>query len=211
MANKKNGALIPESQHLINADFYKGLENTIKEKHENVSSFITPKAQVKRRADGFDYVEEAYMRKLLNDHYPVWSWEIKKYEFLGDKWAIVHGMLTILDDGVKRTFDAVAGHRVVTSRQTGEYVNISNDIKSANSDAFKVAVNRLCNVSDDVYRKQIVDLSLTTEQVEKIEGMLKGLDEKTIRSIRLGITEQTIHQNNLEKTIQRIEHLKGVN
>ena len=31
---------------------------------------------------GFDYVDEAYMRHQLNTHYPIWKWEIIKYEFI---------------------------------------------------------------------------------------------------------------------------------
>ena len=80
-----------------------------------------------------------------------------KYETLGDK-AVVHGRLKVMDEGVPRSFDSVAAHRIAVSRNGG-YVDLAM-IKAANSDAFKVAVNRLCNVADDVYRKQYLDKTL---------------------------------------------------
>ena len=52
------------------------------------------------------------MRALLNEHFPIWSWEIIKYEVLGDVEIIVHGRLTIADEGLPRNFDAVASHRI---------------------------------------------------------------------------------------------------
>ena len=53
-------------------------------KHQKVSEQPTPQEVVKNR-NGFDYVDEGYMRFKLNQHYPIWSWEIIKYETLGDK------------------------------------------------------------------------------------------------------------------------------
>ena len=65
------------------------LENIII-KHNDISQRDTPKPYIETRADGFDYVDEGYMRKVLNENFPVWSWEVKKYEFIGDKAIAVH-------------------------------------------------------------------------------------------------------------------------
>ena len=51
-------------------------------KHQKVSEEPTPSDVVKSR-NGFDYVDEGYMRWRLNQHYPVWSWEVIKYEIAG--------------------------------------------------------------------------------------------------------------------------------
>jgi len=108
------------------------------------------------------------MRWRLNQHYPIWSWEVIKYETLGDKAIVVHGRLKIIDEGVPRSFDSVAAHRIAQARSGAGYVDLGNDLKAANSDAFKVAVNRLCNVADDVYRKQYIDKTLSQNQYDKL-------------------------------------------
>ena len=108
-------------------------ETILQDKHNNVSNIPTPRAFIKDKG-GFDYVDEAYMRHLLNNHYPIWKWDIVKYEFIGDKVIVIHGRLTIIDNGVERHFDSVAAHRIA-SNQKG-YVDLGNDLKGANSDAF---------------------------------------------------------------------------
>ena len=95
--------------------------------HKNITATKTPAFYVKDKG-GVDYVEEGYMRAMLSEHFPVWSWEIVKYEFIGDKAISVHGRLMIEDNGVLRSFDAVASHRI--AKNAKGYVNISNDIKN---------------------------------------------------------------------------------
>ena len=145
------------------------------------------------------------MRKLLNDNFGVWSWDIIKYELLGDKVIVVHGKLTISDCGVVRHYDSLAAHRVAVSKTTGDYVDISNDLKSANTDAFKVAVNRLCNIADDVYRKQVADISLSEKQLEEIDMLLRQIesDEYTSKINNL-IDNKSINSSNYDATIKRL-------
>ncbi len=180
-------------------------EDILQSKHSNVSSIPTPKAFVKDKG-GFDYVDEAYMRHQLNTHYPIWKWEIIKYEFVGDKAIIVHGRLTIIDHGVERHFDSVAAHRIASNSKG--YVDIGNDLKAANSDCFKVAVNRLCNVADDVYRKKIPDLRLTEEQRDEIGRALDGIDHVTIGKVSDGMESLEINSTNYEATIKKLEQIK---
>ena len=170
------------------------LEADVINKHSDISNIDTPKYYVKQQ-QGFDYVDEAYMRHLLNTHYPIWKWEIVKYEFIGD-------------NGVERHFDSVDAHRIA-SNQKG-YVDIGNDLKSANTDCFKVAVNRLCNIADDVYRKRIEDITLDSDQKKTINSKLKELkDESIIKKIKLGIERMTINKTNYDKTIEKINKYIG--
>ena len=180
-------------------------EQNLQDKHDFVSNIPTPKAFVKDKG-GFDYVDEAYMRHQLNTHYPIWKWEIVKYEFVGDKAIIVHGKLTIVDHGVERHFDSVAAHRIA-SNQKG-YVDIGNDLKAANSDCFKVAVNRLCNIADDVYRKLIPDLNLEDHQKETILGLLDGLNSATVGNVKAGMKDLSINSMNYEATIRKLQTIK---
>jgi len=182
-------------------------EKNIIGKHEDLSNIDTPKFYVKDK-NGMDYVEEGFMRSILNKHYPIWNWEIVKYEILGDKWIVVHGKLTIVDEGVPRYYDAIASHRIQRSKKTGDYVDIGNDMKSANSDAFKVALNRLCNIADDVYRKRVEDITLTETQIKEIENILSNVKDKTIVSkVTAGIGNMSINKNNFDGTIRKLKTL----
>ena len=181
-------------------------EDNLQSKHDFVSNIATPKAFVKDKG-GFDYVDEAYMRNQLNSHYPIWKWEIIKYEFIGDKAISLHGRLTIIDHGVERHFDSVAAHRIASNERG--YVDLGNDLKAANSDCFKVAVNRLCNIADDVYRKIIPDLTLSEEQKEKILGLTDGMNSATVGNVKAGIEGLEINSLNYEATIRKLEQIKG--
>ena len=195
-----------EQKDIVNgqSNFLVDAEQILNTKHNDVSNIPTPKAFVKDKG-GFDYVDEAYMRNQLNAHYPIWKWEIIKYEFVGDKAILIHGRLTIIDHGIERHFDSVAAHRIAVSKSTGDYVDISNDLKSANTDAFKVAVNRLCNIADDVYRKQVADISLTKEQLDEIDLLLRQIesDEYTMKINQL-IDNKSINSSNYDATIKRL-------
>ena len=189
---------------LVQLTDFEKVSNEINNRHKKMSETITPKVYVKAK-QGFDYVDEAYMRYLLNENYPGWSWEIIKYEFIGDKAISVHGRLKIIDSGLPRTYDSIAAHRIAVSKSTGDYVDISNDLKSANTDAFKVAVNRLCNIADDVYRKQVADISLSEKQLEEIDMLLRQIesDEYTSKINDL-IDNKSINSSNYDATIKRL-------
>ena len=183
------------------------LEAEVISKHEKVSQLDTPNYYIKQQ-QGFDYVDEGYMRHLLNLHYPIWKWEIIKYEFIGDKSIAVHGRLTIVDNGVERHFDSIDAHRIASNDKG--YVDIGNDLKSANTDCFKVAVNRLCNIADDVYRKRIEDITLSDKQEANIKSKLKVIKDKaSVVRIQTGIEKMTINSTNYDATMRKIETLIG--
>jgi len=174
----------------------------IKQKHQEISKKTTHPLYVKKKGD-FDFVDEGWMRQVLNDNFPVWSWEVIKYEFLGKEAVSVHGRLMIVDEGQPRYFDALAAHRITISKQgenAGAYVDLGNDMKSANTEAFKVACNRLCNISDDVYRKSV----LSEEQLDTIEGMIPLLDGQTKRKVREGIGKHTINPGTFDSIMERL-------
>ena len=176
-------------------------------KHQQVSQDPTPQDVVKSR-NGFDYVDEGYMRWRLNQHYPIWSCEVVKYETLGDKAIVVHGRLKVIDEGVPRSFDAVAAHRIAQARSGSGYVDLGNDLKAANSDAFKVAVNRLCNVADDVYRKQYVDKSLNKEQSDYLYLCMSQMDTGEAKKVEAALVSGKINKDNYDKVIDKLK--KGV-
>jgi len=199
----KNGK---KNMALINPQIME-METSVVLKHDNVSNIDTPNYYIKQQ-QGFDYVDEGYMRHMLNLHYPIWRWEIVKYEFIGDKAISVHGRLTIVDNGIERHFDAVDAHRIASNEKG--YVDIGNDLKSANTDCFKVAVNRLCNIADDVYRKRIEDVSLDESETNRIKAKLKKVKSKEVVSkIEASIDKMAINKTNLDATMRRLETIIG--
>jgi hypothetical protein len=183
-------------------------EKDLFSKHRNISAEKTPKHYVKRRPDGLDYVEESYMREKLNEHYPLWSWVISKTEFLGAEWCIVSGELQVAIDGAVRKFGSVGAARVQFKRgqpHTAENViDIDKNLASANTNAFKRAISRLCNIADDVYRKHVEDVSLTDKQEETISQYLNGVDSKVVNQVNKGVKEGSITSQNFDATIRRL-------
>jgi len=178
-------------------------------KHQHVSEIPTPQDVVKSK-NGFDYVDEGYMRWRLNQHYPIWSWEVVKYETLGDKAIVVHGRLKVMDEGVPRSFDSVAAHRIAVARSGSGYVDLGNDLKAANSDAFKVAVNRLCNVADDVYRKQYVDKRLGDVQVNNLMDVIADMEnKKEADQVYDALKSGKINQDNYDKVMSKLTGAKN--
>tara|TARA_X000001036_G_C20551052_1_gene754405 strand:+ start:388 stop:1053 length:666 start_codon:yes stop_codon:yes gene_type:complete len=184
----------------------------IRQKRQAISDRTTPKPFIERKGDGFDYVDEAYMRKQLNDFYPVWSWKIDKSDMLGSEWCIVTGTLSIVDAGVPRTFSSIGAARVQFKKgqphSAENVVDIDKNVASANTNAFKRAINRLCNIADDVYQKQVKDISIGEDQKESIKAMMEGLDGKVQESILKGIEDQTINSENINPVIDKIKKLK---
>ena len=180
-------------------------EKILSTKHSTISDVPTPKTFIKQKA-GFDYVDEAYMRNQLNKYFPIWKWEILKYEFIGDKVITVHGRLTIIDNGIERHFDSVDAHRIAVSRDGGNYVDLGNDLKAANTDAFKVAVNRLCNIADDVYRKNIPNLVLSLEQISDITDLSQEVGNYEV--IEPKLQDLSINSINYEATMRKLKQMK---
>jgi hypothetical protein len=136
------------------------------------SNTKTPDAKVKQKA-GFDYVTEGYLRNQLSKHFPTWSWipaGNNPVQFLGSEWIIVTGNLVVDDHGVKRTFMSPGSARVMFKSgapHTAENViDIDKNVAAANTNGFKRAVNRLCNIADDVYRK--IESEWMTEEQEAV-------------------------------------------
>ena len=185
------------------------LEQHLRKQKQNISSISTPKPFVKRRPDGLDYVEEKYMRDQLNEHFPVWSWEIKETQFLGSEWVIVTGELQILDNSIPRKFSSIGATRIQFKKgkeHTPEnVVDIDKNVASANTNAFKRAINRLCNVCDDVYKKQLEDYGLSDSQKKKISGIASKISDARCEEINNLIEEQSISTINFDAAVRKLE------
>lgn len=175
----------------------------IKAGHDEISSRPTPAYYIEERQN-FEYVDEAFIRNVLNECFPIWNWEIIEWKVVEGGSIAVHGRLIIDDCGVIRSYDAIASHRIALSRDGGGHVDFGNDLKSANTDCFKVAVNRLCNVSDDIYRKSV----LNEAQLDTIEGLIEQLPEASLqRKIIEGIKKKNINATNYDSSVERLQQI----
>ena len=194
---------------------YGTTKEAIQETHRIASAGRTPATQIKKRPDGYDYVEEGYMRKKLNDIYPIWSWELDEIQFLGGEWVWARGTLIIDDHGVVRKYGAAASHRITYKRgvpHTPEnIIDIGNNIKASNSDAFKVAANRLCNIADDVYRKQVeLPIPLTDKQKEIIVTLLEKIGNHALSAkVTMQLADGKIHSVNYKAAMDKLNKMKG--
>jgi hypothetical protein len=145
------------------------------EDYMNISRQKTPQYDrngekiIKQRPwDNLDYVPEGYMRKKLDRYFPGWSWlPVGETQVLVALWwVIVDGQLAIIDPrlvsmGINppyRYFRGNGGARIAFKKDqppsAASIVDLDKVVKSANSEALKVAINRLTFICDDVYGKR---------------------------------------------------------
>jgi hypothetical protein len=179
------------------------LKKAITAKHKKVSDMETPNHFVKKKM-GMDYCEYSYMREIAEKEYPGWSWEIISEEMLGTEAYKVHGRLTYFD-GKWRRGDAVAAHRVQKKRGTGEFVDIGNDVKAANTDCIKKALNMYLNIADDVYRNQVEDLELSDEKKDAILEIAGECSKMRLEEIKKLIDNHTINNANYNASYAKLQ------
>tara|TARA_R110002020_G_scaffold130237_2_gene291446 strand:- start:3866 stop:4465 length:600 start_codon:yes stop_codon:yes gene_type:complete len=173
--------------------------------HKAIGKIRTPKGLIKKK-QGFDYVELNYMKNMANEQFPGWSWTIIKSEALGSNAYVVHGRLKWLDNGLWREGDMVAAHRIQTkSGDSSTFVDIGNDIKSANTDCIKKALNVYMDIAADVYRSE--DPTLDDNQYKKLMEKANKLDTDTAYSIAKKIENQEINSSNYKAALAKLERL----
>ena len=207
----KEQANKPVSQQPSQIEMVRQAEKHLSEKHKHISEISTPKQEIKDKA-GMDYVEEKYMRSMLNKYFSVWSWVVQDTQFLGSEWCIVTGELQVMDVTFNRKFGSVGAARIMFKRgeaHTPENViNVDHNVASANTNAFKRAVNRLCNIADDVYRKEMVDYDLSQEQIEKYKEFANAIKSKNKREAALEFLEGGgLHSGNYDGAVKKVNRI----
>jgi hypothetical protein len=190
----------------VNLDIIQDSLKNITNQHKNVGKIETPKGLVKKKM-GFDYVELSYMKKIANEQFPGWSWTIIKSEALGTAAYVVHGRLRWLDNGLWRDGDMVAAHRIQTKRGSEEFVEIGNDIKSANTDCMKKAFNVYMDIAADVYRSD--DPTLDDEQAANLTSVALSVDDEQFEKVKSLIENGTINSGNYKASLAKLERLAG--
>ena len=193
----------PMNGAIVTSDSFDIIRNL----HEEVSMEDTPKSFIKNKM-GVDYVEYSYMRKLADKHYPGWSWTIISTETLGSEAFMVHGRLKWFEGGIWREGECTAAHRIQKKRNSDSFVDVGNDIKSANTDCIKKAFNMYMNIADDVYRNRVEDTSLSQEDIDSLYKEMEGLNDEWKEKISLSIESGDIEKNDIDKVITRINQIK---
>ncbi len=212
-----------ENKLPVSWDKISEVEDAMRDKRKGISETPTPKSQVKRRPDGLDYVEEAWMRTKLDDLYPIWSWEPcgdNPIQVLGSEYVVAQGKLVIFDEGVTRSFFSTGAARIQYKRdkQTGKplphtienMIDLDKNAASANTFAFKRAINRLTHISDDVYRKQVEVIDLHDKQVDVIKDIINNIKNEDKREeVLLWFAEKTettdINQKNYQQWLDTLK------
>lgn len=198
---KNNTPIVVDESMLTATD---EIRKSITIKHKKVSFMKTPKPYIKQKA-GMDYVEYSYMRDIADKEFAGWSWEIVSTEMLGSAAYVVHGRLKWYDEGIWRTGDMVAAHRIQTKRGTGDFVDIGNDVKAANTDAIKKAFNMYMNIADDVYRNQIEDMELSDEEKNDILVLASEISEEKMSNIHILINKGELNKANYKGSINKLQ------
>jgi hypothetical protein len=190
----------------INLDIITESLDNITNQHKEIGKIETPKGLVKKKM-GFDYVELSYMKKIANEQFPGWSWTIINAEALGVAAYVVHGRLKWFDNGLWREGDMVAAHRIQTKRGSTEFVEIGNDIKSANTDCMKKAFNVYMDIAADVYRSD--DPTLDDEQAANLTSVALSVDNEQFEKVKSLIENGTINSGNYKASLAKLERLAG--
>jgi hypothetical protein len=203
MSSEISTEVMVENGAIIQQDVF----DTIRELHDKVSMEDTPRSFIKNKM-GLDYVEYSYMRKLADKFYPGWSWTIISTETLGSEAFMVHGRLKWFEGGIWREGDCTAAHRIQKKRNSDSFVDVGNDIKSANTDCIKKAFNMYLNIADDVYRNRVEDTSLSQEDIDYLYEQMEGLDDEWKEKISLSVESGDIEKGDIDKVVSRINQIK---
>jgi len=173
----------------------------------------TPNVKIKVRPDGLNYVDEAYMRRQLDVHFPEWSWlpaGDNPVQFLGSEWVVVSGNLVINDHGVQRNFFSPGSVRIQYKRNqphtADNIIDVDKNVASANTAAFKRAINRLTHICDDVYDKQDVDL--TDEQIQKVLDLMDehNASDAIRMNVKANLNNGKVHKMNYDLMYSQLEN-----
>jgi len=193
--DNKTALIIPDKDYLARVA---ELKEDIRVFYDRISKEQTPKMDdmgrkiVDRRPDGWEYIVSQYMEKKLDEHLPGWSWEMAApLHFLGSEWVVAQGHLVIIDEKLLafgiippvRKYYGVNAHRINyksgSEHVPANIIDIGNDVIAANTEAMKVAINRLTHIGDDIYGRRIYGEGFVSidEMLDKGAGTSQALSD----------------------------------
>ena len=203
--------VIRQNEQLVRIDDEARIQDAItaiQKRHLEISKIETPNKFIEKKM-GLDYVKLPYMKRMADSYYPGWSWEIVKSTIHVDSEGIptfimVHGRLKWYENGLWRSGDMVAGHRIQRKSDDQKVlVDPGNDIKAGNTDCMKKAMNVFMNISDDVYKAD--DPELNDEQKEQIMALAKQLGDEDEKKFEKFINDGSISKRNMKGVIAKLD------
>jgi len=156
---------LEEKVRTFKKDWFKHYKKISKEKTPQVDG---SGKKIRDFKGNYEFIIAAYMVECLDKHFPGWSWQyVAPLQFLGAEWIVAQGELLIVDEkllafGIQppyRKYYGCGAARVMypqnTAHEIGKIIDINNNVKAANTEAMKVAINRLTHIGDDVYGKRV--------------------------------------------------------
>lgn len=140
----------------------------------------TPKEKVKKRADGFDYVQGSYLDYVTKSHMPLYKYTLLHVsESMG--WISV---IVSLEDRITGNVELGAdAARIQVSKSNSEeptfrdIIDKGNNLKAALTDAIKNAQSRF-GYAADVYKKR--ESVPTDEERKRYEALLKEIKSVSV-------------------------------
>ena len=175
-------------------DWYQFYKKISKEKTPDVDG--TGKKIIGKKGN-YDYIIAAYMVECLDKHFPGWSWEIAApLQFLGSEWVVAQGTLSVIDEhllalGINPPYRKFYGcnadqitYKSGATHTVEHIIDVGNNVKSANTEAMKVAINRLTHIGDDVYGKRIEEEGAGSyEDLVTMTGTSQDIKQKAFNEL----------------------------
>ena len=193
--DNKTALIIPDKDYLTRVA---ELKEDIRQKMQEIAEETTPKLDssgqkiVDRRPDGYEYIIASYMEKKLDEHFPGWSWEMAApLQFLGAEWIVAQGHLVIIDERLLafgivppvRRYYGVNAHRIAYKSGADHtpinIIDVGNNVIAANTEAMKVAINRMTHIGHDIYGRRIYGEGFVSidEMLDKGVGTSQALSD----------------------------------
>ncbi|HUV85080.1 MAG TPA: hypothetical protein VMV86_05175 [Methanosarcinales archaeon] len=187
-SNTRSSGVSAGALSFIVSDEITALRSAAAEKIKAPFKVPTPKEKVKKRPDGFDYVEGSYMDAQTKDYMPLY-----KYSLLHR--SVEYGWITVivsLEDRLTGNVELGAGASRIHVRSGTELPNfrdiidLGNNEKAALTQAIKNAQSRF-GISADIYGKR--DEVSTTQEKEAFEILRNKIKAISLNKATL-FTEQ---------------------
>ncbi len=168
-------------------DIIKHIKEKMSKEAKARSDELTPDKAIKSRegkgGKTWRYAKADYFEDCLNRDFPGWSFEVKKWEIVGNKdsgFVVADVKLTVVDNTIIRIMEDVGGAEIKYyaddhKTRAGDYLNIPNDVKAAATDGLKRCSYRLGYSRDLKYDP--ADLDITEEQYGEIQHALHKIKE----------------------------------
>ncbi len=186
---------------LVQRDAISDIQEAIRKNAEKIRAQTTPERfKKKRKAKGggyWTYVKADFLEDELDKYFPGWSCETLDWEAKGtgdNQFIVARVQLTVFDNGLKRVMTQNGGQEVKyyssENPRSGDLLDFANDVKAAETDAFKRCCYKLGFIRDIKYDPADLDIS------EEQWGLLLNVIENGKEEWKEGIKDYAYQKLN---------------